>query len=112
MVKDFNTQTSLRQDKSWHAIQVWNSFVCTDGTNASPLTLANTNVVTLTIPSDAVEVVLYSNNALKVSIVSPQTSYYELQSSVAEVFPVTWLTSIYIATATAWSIVNFRFIGV
>ena len=116
MAKDYDSRKSLPRNK-WGGddIQVANWFTCVDATATplvSPLTLANTNTTSIVIPSDAVEVVLYSNNNLKVGVVSDLASYYTLQANIAEVFPVSLINTLYIATTSAGSIVNFRFINV
>lgn len=102
---------NLPTDASTKPIQIGNFFVTVDGATSpvtSPLTL-NGSVQTLTVPTNALEVILYPlADALQVSELLAMTQYDLVAATSKESFPCAGMTKVYVQ-GTNTDTLYFRF---
>lgn len=109
MPKNFG---SLKKDGNNQTIQAGISFQTYDASTSpktSPLSYSNT-VITLAIPTNAVEVVFSPSTALRVGEAVAMTQYYTQAANTVEAYGVADMSNIYIVRDSADGTLNFRFI--
>lgn len=105
---------SLKIDDNNRTVMSGNAFLTADisGTpKTSPLSYSNT-VITIAIPTNAVEVVFTPSTALRVGESVAMTQYYTQAASTVEAYGVADMSNIYIVRDSADGTLNFRFITV
>jgi len=106
--KSFKGQKSCGNNKQ---VLAANHFVTSDATGTpleSPLAYSN-SVITIEVPTDAVELILKPTTDLRVSEVVGMGTYYMIDEGSAEVFGVADMDKVYIVRDSADGVVNFRF---
>lgn len=111
MAKDYG---SLPKDDNNYTLPSGTGFVTIDDSaspKSSPLTI-DTNVTTLTAPSNSPEVVLSANIAIRVSEQASMTHYTYMAAGVTRVFPISRQTNIYVSGDTTTGSLYFDFLTV
>lgn len=99
---------SLIKDDNGNAVQIGSSFVTTNGTLSSPLTLA-AGIVEIEVPVDAVEFIVNPDtSSLDVSESSTMTTYDIIAGDSKEAIPCARMEKLYIRGSEGQK-VNFRF---
>lgn len=109
MAKSFS---GLKRDGANAPMQVARSIQCYDSTavaKTSPLAYADT-ILTITVPTNAVEIVMTASTDLRVSEASDMATGYAVQSAgITQVYPVSGMDYIYIVRNAASGTVQFYF---
>lgn len=104
--------TNGAQVKSTNAdtIQIGSSIQTSDGAT-SPITSPKTFTtnLTITVPANAVELVLEPSNAITVSELSNSASSFKIPASAVLVINVARMKNVYLTESTGATVVNFYF---
>ena len=102
----------LSQDAQGEVVQVAAGFQTQDATGTpqtSPLTVSNT-VITIAVPDGAAElIIVYTDQAIRVSEIVGMTRYFVLNAGSAVVIPVANTDSVYLVRDSADATVQFFF---
>lgn len=104
--------SNLCKDGSARVMQVASSIKTEDATSTpqeSPLAYTTASVLTLTIPSDAAELIINPSTNLRVSEETAMGSYFVADASAFHVIPVGRTDYIYIKGDAADGTLNFYF---
>lgn len=103
---------SLPKDQNYEAIQSGTGIQTSDATTIaknSPLAYTNA-VITLTVPSNAAEVVFKPSTDMRVSELVGMGTYYVVAANTTQAFPLSRTDSIFITRDAADGTLNFYFV--
>ena len=106
--------SNLPTDGGGRPIQTGNAFVLADITGTpktSPLAI-DTNVTTIAVPTNALEMVLSCDVAIRIGTAVAVTTYFTLGASTVLAIPVGTMDNIYIRTGSGSGTLQFYFITV
>lgn len=101
----------LPRDHSGTSIQTAANFRTSDSSvtpKVSPLAYSSA-IITLSVPDEAVQLILKPSTDLRVSEDAAMTRYYVITGGAAEAFSVALQQNVYIRRDSADGTVNFRF---
>ena len=109
MAKNFGTQQKDQNRSVISSGTGIKTFDVSSPVNNSPLSYTNT-VTTISVPTNAVEIVLRPSTDLRVSEDSTMTTYYVIPANQTEAIGLSRSDVLYITRDSANGTLNFRFI--
>lgn len=111
MAKAYN---QFKHESDRNVIPIANNFTTQDATGTpqtSPLSYSN-SVITIAVPEDAAEMVLFPTTDLRVSEIVAASRYDVIQANTKEIVACANMDSIYIVRDSADGSLRFRFLHV
>ena len=112
MAKSFS---NLSRDGSQTAMQTGRGIATQDATaspQTSPFTLPSASITTISVPSNAAELVMFCATAFKVSEDSTVTRYFMIPASTTIAIPLSGTDTIYLQASTGTPTLYFYFVTV